>query len=74
MNILVCVGFLFWFRCEAPPAPPPVVVCPPVTEWSQTYQRRLADEYEALAPGAAVRQAIREHIQIRKRAKVCRAR
>lgn len=73
MNI-VCVGFLFLFSCEAPAPSPPVTVCPPVTAWSKEFQGRLVDEYQALPQEAAARLAIREAIQMRKRARACRAR
>lgn len=71
---LVCVGLLVFFSCREEAPAPPVIVCPPVAEWSATYQKQLRDEVAALPPGAAARVAIRQHIQMRKRARVCQTR
>lgn len=70
---MICYGFLFIFQCEAA-AIPPVVVCPAVNEWSKSYQARLADEIERMPAGSAAERALREHIQMRDRARKCRQR
>lgn len=68
---MLCYGFLFIFQCEAA-AIPPVAVCPQVNEWSKAYQARLADEIERMPAGSAAELALREHIQMRERARRCR--
>lgn len=68
---MLCYGFLFIFQCEAATVPP-VVVCPSVTDWSKSYQSRLTDEIERMPAGSAAERALREHIQMRERARKCR--
>jgi hypothetical protein len=71
---LTCIGLLIFFQCQDAAPTPPAVVCPPVPQWSADYQKRLRDEFAALPKDAAARQAIREAIQMRKRARACRGR
>jgi hypothetical protein len=71
---ITCWGFLIFMECQAPSPPPPVVVCPKLTEWSKAYQARLADEIERLPPGAALSLAMREYLQSRDAARKCRKR
>lgn len=68
---MICYGFLFIFSCETA-AIPPTVVCPDVPGWSKSYQARLADEIERMPAGSAAERALREHIQMRERARKCR--
>jgi len=70
---LTCYGFLFIFQCETA-AIPPVVVCPQLTDWPKAYQARLADEIERMPAGSVAERALREHIQMRERARRCRQR
>lgn len=72
MNAATCFGFLVFFTCELPPPTPPVVVCPQVPAWSRDFQAKLADGMEFLQPGSAMRQALREHIQLRTQLRKCR--
>lgn len=50
---LTCTGFLFWMECTAP-APPSVVVCPPVVQWEGDLQKRAAKELRQLPPNSAL--------------------
>lgn len=68
---MLCYGFLFIFQCETA-AIPPITVCPRVNDWSKAYQARLADEIERMPAGSAAELALREHIQMRERARRCR--
>lgn len=71
---MLCYGFLIIFQCQQAAAPPPVIVCPPVNDWSKAYQARLADEIERLPAGSATERALREYTQMRERARRCRKR
>lgn len=68
---MLCYGFLFIFQCEAATVPP-TIVCPGLNSWSKAYQAQLADEVERMPPGSAAERAIREHVQMRERARKCR--
>lgn len=69
---MICLGFLFIFSCQEQEMKPPVVICPPVAAWSRQYQARLADEVERMPGDSAAAHALREHLQMRERAKRCR--
>lgn len=69
---LTCIGFLFFFTCEQPAPPPPNVICETVAVWSKPFQDSLHDEYSRLKPDGAARRVIREHVQLRKRARACK--
>lgn len=68
---LTCIGLLFFFTCEEAAPPPPAVLCETVAVWSKPFQESLHDEYARLKPEGAARRVIREHIQLRDRARAC---
>lgn len=68
----VCYGIIFLMWCD--PAPPPAItVCPPLPQWSQIYQGKLADELERLPSGTATREALREYLKLREQIRRCKA-
>lgn len=71
---MICLGLLFVFSCPDQDIKPPVLICPPVIEWSRQYQARLADEIGRMPDDSAVSRAMREHLQMRDRARKCRKR
>jgi hypothetical protein len=68
----LCYGLLFVLWCDPAVTPPPITVCPPTVQWSQSYQSRLADEIERLPKGSAVGEAMREHLRLREQLRRCR--
>lgn len=69
---LICWGFLIVFECQAPPARPPIVVCPPLPVWSRSFQARLARDARHLQPDSAVAQSLAEHVRLREQVRRCR--
>lgn len=70
--ILECTGFAFLFvqvTCKGPD-PAPVVVCPPVREWSMDFRRKIAAEMRA-APNGAMAEVVRQTIGDRDVARAC---
>jgi hypothetical protein len=67
LGLRLCLG-------EPAPARVTVAVCPVIAPWSADYQRRLASELRALAPGSALEGAVAEAISLRDQARACRAR
>ncbi len=67
---MVCWGFLVMFNCQMPSPPPEVVACPSIVVWTRDYQRRVADQFAGLSD--EMKQVLREHIQLRKKARECR--
>lgn len=71
---LVCFGLLL-VVCqpmqEAVPSRVTVAVCPVTASWSADYQKRLAAELRALAPGSAIETAIAEALSLRDQVRAC---
>ena len=49
----------------------PVAVCPPVVEYSQEFQARVAEELVLLPEGSAVVEMLGDYAVIREQARVC---
>lgn len=48
-----------------------IVVCPPITEYTEAFQMRAADEIERLADGSAILVLIQDYGQLRDRIRAC---
>jgi hypothetical protein len=70
--VTICYGLLFIFWCEAEPPPPPITVCPPLSNWTLEYQEKLAHEFARLPKGTAIGEALREHIRLREQLRRCK--
>ncbi len=51
---------------------PVVTACPPLVAYTPEFNRRLADELEAMPAGTAVERAILDYATLRDQVKVCR--
>lgn len=48
-----------------------VTTCPPIREYSADFQKRLADEVEALPPGTAIEEALTDYHDLRNQLRAC---
>ena len=64
---LVCFGLLLVVcqPVDETPSRVTVAVCPVTASWSADYQKRLAAELRALAPGSAIETAMAEALSLR---------
>ena len=71
-NDFWCVGLIV-MRCFAgEPAQPAATVCPPVREWSASFQKKLASELRAAPGNSAMAKVVIETIGDRKVARACK--
>ena len=58
--------------CATAGSEPPIVVCPPVVEYSAEFQARTADELELLPAESAIAETLSDYAVMREQARACR--